>query len=198
MRSDSLSSGNPRQRVPVVFTDANILFSRVLRDYFLYSAHMGALDLRWSQEVLDEMSRNLRIFIGLDETSTRRLEELMNEFLPDATLKGPTKVVLPHEVEVHPKDRHVLAAALATDADILLTNNTKDSPADWMRRHGIELVQPSAMISRLLTDFPGEFREAHRLCVELSASKDEETVLNHLGKATDPATAAEVRRFVTR
>ena len=35
------------------------------------------------------MSRNLRASIGLDEFSTRRLEELMNEFLPDAKLKLP-------------------------------------------------------------------------------------------------------------
>lgn len=70
-------------------------------------------------------------------------------------------------------------------------------PADWMRRHGIELIQPSVMMDRLLTDFPGKFREAHHLCIELSASKDEETVLNQLEKATDPSTAAKIRQVVT-
>ena len=164
MKSGSPSSAIPRRSVPVAFVDANILFSRVLRDYFLYSAHIGALELRWSQEVLDEMSRNLRASIGLDEFSTRRLEELMNEFLPDAKLKSPVdRLVVPHDVEVHPKDRHVLAAALSTDADILLTDNTRDFPAEWMGRQGIDLVQPSAMITRLLTEYPREFREAHSL-----------------------------------
>ena len=86
--------------------------------------------------------------------------------------------MVPRNVDVHPKDRHVLAAAISTDADILLTDNTKDFPAEWMTRKGIELVQPSAMITRLLTEYPREFREAHFLCVDLSASKDEETVLN--------------------
>lgn len=104
--------------------------------------------------------------------------------------------VVPRNVDVHPKDRHVLAAALCAGADILLTDNTRDFPAEWMGRQGIELVQPSVMIARLLTDFPSEFREAHSLCVELSASEDEETVLNQLEKATDPFTAAKVRRFV--
>ena len=89
------------------------------------------------------MSRNLRASIGLDEFSTRRLEELMNEFLPDAKLKLPvSEDVVPRNVEVHPKDRHVLAAALSTDADILLTDNTKDFPAEWMTRKGIELDGP--------------------------------------------------------
>lgn len=106
------------------------------------------------------------------------------------------RLVVPHDVEVHPKDRHVLAAALCTGADILLTDNTRDFPAEWMGCQGIDLVQPSAMITRLLTDFPSEFREAHYLCVELSASEDEETVLNQLEKAAAPFTAAKVRRFV--
>ena len=88
MKSGSPSRRIPRRSVPVAFVDANILFSRV-RDCFLYSAHIGALELRWSQEVLDEMSRNLRASIGLNEFETRRLEELMNEFLPDAKLKSP-------------------------------------------------------------------------------------------------------------
>lgn len=198
MRSVSPNSGNPRPRAPVVFADANILFSRVLRDYFLYSAHMGALNLRWSQEVLDKMSRNLRDSTGLDETSTCRLEELMNEFLPDAIIKRPiTKAALLDDVEVHPKDRHVLAAAFEAGADILLTDNTKDFPADWMEHRGIKLAQPSFMIDQLLTDFPKEFRQAHRLCVELSASTDTVIVLNQLEKATDPGTAAKVRRLVT-
>ena len=156
MKSGSPSSGILRRSVPVTFVDANILFSRVLRDYFL-----------------------------------------LNEFLPDAKLKSPvSEDVVPRNVDVHPKDRHVLAAALSTDADILLTDNTKDFPAEWMTRKGIDLVQSSAMITRLLADFPREFREAHSLCVELSASKDGETVLSQLEKATSPGTAAKVRRFV--
>lgn len=197
MKSGSPSSGILRRSVPVTFVDANILFSRVLRDYFLDSAHTGALEIRWSQEVLNDMSRNLRASIGLDEFSTRRLEELMNEFLPDAKFKLPvSEDVVPRNVDVHPKDRHVLAAALCAGADILLTDNTRDFPAEWMGRQGIDLVQPSAMITRLLTEYPREFREAHFLCVDLSASEDEETVLNQLEKATDPFTAAKVRRFV--
>ena len=36
MKSGSPSSGILRRSVPVTFVDANILFSRVLRDYFLY------------------------------------------------------------------------------------------------------------------------------------------------------------------
>lgn len=45
----------------VVLTDANVLFSRVLRDYFMYAAERGIVDLKWSTRILDEMVRNQTI-----------------------------------------------------------------------------------------------------------------------------------------
>jgi hypothetical protein len=66
--------------ISVVLADANILFSRTLRDYFLYLADAGAIEIHWSQQILAEMSRNLREEIGLSEADTDRLEALMNEF----------------------------------------------------------------------------------------------------------------------
>ncbi len=39
--------------------DANILISRTLRDYFVYAAKLGALDIYWSDVILDETTRNL-------------------------------------------------------------------------------------------------------------------------------------------
>ena len=51
--------------ISVVPADANILFSRTLRDYVLYAADEGAIELHWSREILAEMSRNLRENLGL-------------------------------------------------------------------------------------------------------------------------------------
>ena len=44
--------------ISVVLTDANILFSRTLRDYVLYAAGEGAIEIHWSSHILAEMSRN--------------------------------------------------------------------------------------------------------------------------------------------
>lgn len=38
--------------ISVILADANILFSRTLRDYFLYSADEGAIEIHWSQHIL--------------------------------------------------------------------------------------------------------------------------------------------------
>jgi hypothetical protein len=56
--------------ISVVLADANILFSRTLRDYVLYAADEGAIEIHWSREILAEMSRNLRANLGLSQSSS--------------------------------------------------------------------------------------------------------------------------------
>ncbi|HET9080587.1 MAG TPA: PIN domain-containing protein [Trebonia sp.] len=142
--------------ISVVLTDANILFSRTLRDYVLYAADEGAIEVRWSSQILAEMSRNLRENLGLSQDSTSRLEHLMNDYIEYAL------------VEMDAKDRHVLAAALSADADILLTDNIKDFPAQWMAGQGIELLTAGQLLTRLAEDFPDKMRAAHEKTVRYS------------------------------
>jgi predicted nucleic acid-binding protein len=123
--------------ISVVLADANILFSRTLRDYVLYAADEGAIEVHWSQEILAEMSRNLRENLGLSRDSTSRLEQLMNDYIEYALVEvDPGHLAAVQAVEMDAKDRHVLAAALSADADILLTDNTKDFPSKWMAERG--------------------------------------------------------------
>jgi hypothetical protein len=84
--------------ISVVLADANILHSRTLRDCFLYAADEGALEIHWSQRILDEMSRNLRDKLGLSGADTMRLELLMNEYIECAL------------VDVDPEDLAVASA----------------------------------------------------------------------------------------
>lgn len=63
--------------ISVVLADANILFSRTLRDYFLYAADAGAIEIHWNQQILGEMSHNVRTRFGLTQTGTARLEKLL-------------------------------------------------------------------------------------------------------------------------
>lgn len=115
--------------IAVVLADANILFSRTLRDYVLYAAEAGAIEVRWSQQILDEMSRNLQGRLGLSQADTDRLERLMNVYLDEALVEveaDDLAVVIGVAMDV--KDRHVLAAALSANADILVTENVRHFP----------------------------------------------------------------------
>ena len=182
--------------VSVVLADANILFSRTLRDYFLYAAHAGAIEIHWSQQVLDEMSRNLRARLGLEPADTARLEALMNDFIEYALVDvDPTDVATVEEVEMDAHDRHVLAAALSAEADILLTHNIKHFPRSWMVEHGLELLSAGELLVRLVEQFPDRIRAAHAMTLRYS-TKSEVEILIALERSVGPVPVDAVRRVV--
>lgn len=182
--------------ISVVLADANILFSRTLRDYVLYVADEGAIEIHWSQQFLDEVSRNLQENLGFSRDNTTRLEELMNDYIEYALIDvDPTDLATVDHVEMDAKDRHVLAAAISADADILLTENTKHFPRDWMIDHGIELMDAGELLLRLAERLPDKVRRAHEKTVRYSP-KSEAEVLATLAAALGKDAADAVRSLV--
>ena len=180
--------------ISVVLADANILFSRTLRDYVLYAADEGAIEVHWSQQILAEMSRNLRENLGFSHDSTSRLERLMNDYIEYALVEvDPGHLAAVEAVEMDAKDRHVLAAALSADADILLTENTKDFPAEWTAEHGIELLTAGQLLIRLTDRFPDKMRAAHEKTVRYSP-KPEADILTTLERTAGKYAADAIRK----
>nr|WP_300148207.1 PIN domain-containing protein [Propionicimonas sp.] len=179
--------------IAVVLADANILFSRTLRDYFLYAADAGAIEIRWSQQILDEMSRNLRYRLRLDQTATDHLETLMNDYLEDALVDvSADDLSAVAKVAMDAGDRHVLAAALAAEADILVTENTRHFPRTWMVEHHIELMDATQLLTRLTETCPNKVRQAHQKTVQYSP-KPEADVLVTLEKIVGNTLADQIR-----
>lgn len=183
--------------VSVTLADANILISRTLRDYFVYAAKLGAVDLRWSETILDETTRNLIKRFGFPPEQAGILVERLNLYLPQAAVETKTSdEARVAKVEMDAKDRHVLAAALSAKADLLLTQNVRHFPRDWMSERGIELVDAGTLLMRLAAEYPDELREAHRRGVE-SRPQTEEQVFTILAEITSDEVAAVVRAVVT-
>lgn len=180
--------------ISVVLADANILFSRTLRDYFLYAADAGAIEIRWSQQILDEMSRNLREAMGFSADQTDRLERLMNDYLEHAlvevTAEAEAQVA---DVAMDAKDRHVLAAAISAGADILLTDNTPHFPRAWMDVCGVELIGAGDLLIRLAESMPSKIRSAHVMALQYT-TKTEDGVFATLERCTSANVVAAVRR----
>lgn len=70
-----------------MLADANILTSRTLRDYFVYAAKLGALDIHWSATILDEVTRNLISRFGFSREDASVLVERLGLFLPSALVE---------------------------------------------------------------------------------------------------------------
>lgn len=182
--------------ISVTLADANILISRTLRDYFGYAAKLGALDIHWSETVLDETTRNLIKQFDFTAEDAEVLVERLEAFLPSALVevkkRDETRVA---KVEMDDKDRHVLAAALSANADLLLTQNVRHFPRDWMAKRGIELIDAGTLLTRLAAGCPDILREAHRLGVS-SRPQTSEQVLAILERDTSKDVAAIVRSVV--
>ncbi len=182
----------------VALADANVLIPRTLRDYFVYAAKVGALQIHWSQPILDEMSRNLCAKFEFSEDDAIELELRLTEYLPRALIEVRKRdAQFAAEVEMDAKDRHILAAALSAKATVLLTENSKHFPQAWMTEHGIELLTAGSLLERLAAEHPDELRQAHHLTVT-NSPRSEDEILATLEQMVGAQAAHAMRAVVAQ
>jgi predicted nucleic acid-binding protein len=156
----------PAEALGVVL-DANVLYPQWLRDVLLTLAALGYYDPLWSQQIIDEMRRNV---LGdhrdidpqhFDDTTIAALRRAF----PAAWVEVPGKLVA--EMDNTPEDRHVLAAAVAAGAQMVVTANTAHfrSPR-YVDSGQIEVLDPAAF----LTDVLEEYQELMAAVLEHLAS----------------------------
>ncbi|KHD99226.1 toxin-antitoxin system, toxin component, PIN family protein [Pantoea stewartii] len=134
---------------PVVF-DACVLYPSPLRDLLM---HLGLTDLcqpKWSVEIQNEWTRNLLINNPqCNPEKLARTVELMNTALPDANVTNYQAIIGGLNLPDH-DDRHVLAVAIKSQSEIIVTANLKDFPAEILNQYGIEAIHPDEFIVDLL------------------------------------------------
>ena len=113
-----------RHGTRVALVDANVLFPLTLRDTFLLAAAAGLFQLRWSDRVLDEVERNLAGTLTMPAASARALRLKMEAHFPEAMVTGYQGRM--GRLRNDPKDRHVVAAALKSGAQFIVTFNLRD------------------------------------------------------------------------
>ncbi|PPF81898.1 PIN domain-containing protein [Subtercola sp. Z020] len=174
------------------FLDTNVLFGFQLNDVLLALAERGLFRPLWSADVLEELRRNL-VAHGVRSTNVERRIFAMTRWFPDAAVTGYGYLV--PAMTCDPKDRHVLAAAVRANAEVLVTFNVKDFPPESTAPYDIEVVHTDAFLLDQLNLFPGLTAGAIRQLVadysrpEMSVSD----VLVRLADAGVPRFAATVR-----
>lgn len=117
--------------------DASVLYPVWLRDALLRMAEIEAFKVLWSQEILDEMMRNvLADNPHIDPSVVSRMVGDMNRAFPDALVTGYGALV--PIMTNGPKDRHVLAAAVRGRADVIVTNNPRHFPVSARNPYDID------------------------------------------------------------
>lgn len=136
--------------------DANVLYPAPLRDLFIRIAHAGLVRARWTETIHDEWMRNvLANNTALSPARLARTRALMNEAVRDCLVTDYENLIdtvsLPD-----PDDRHVLASAIHTKAEAIVTFNLKDFPAPTLASYNVEAMHPDDFLLALLADFPGQ------------------------------------------
>ncbi len=138
----------------IVVLDANVVYPPSLRDLLLTLAALDAFEPFWSDEVLEELTRNvLEDHPGLD--SARFVEHTigsMRRAFPEATVTKYGGLV--ERLDNDPKDRHVAAVALTVEADAIITLNVADFDSRLLRAAAIEILTPGELVLRLVDEVP--------------------------------------------
>lgn len=130
--------------------DACVLYPAPLRDLLLWLADAQLYKPFWSEEINHEWVRNLLINRpDLREESLKGTIAAMNEAFPDANTTSYSTLI--EILELPDKDdRHVLAAAIRNNSDVIVTVNVKDFPQDIVSVYDIEVQTPDYFISNLI------------------------------------------------
>lgn len=135
-----------------VVLDACVLFPMYLRDTLLSTADEGLYLPYWSQKILDEAIDNLIGGGKLSQEKAKNLENQIKLAFPEAMVEVP--VGLEEAMTNDPKDRHILAAAVTAEADIIVTNNLKDFRENDLAPWNIIAQSPDEFLSDLLDEYP--------------------------------------------
>lgn len=162
--------------------DTNVIYPIDIRDLLFWFASYDLFTPKWSKHIFNEWE-NVMTRKGIpDEEIKKRLKKAQLAF-PDALVDNYEPLVnsleLPDE-----KDRHVLAAAIKTNANIIVTNNIKDFPSAYLATFSIAAKTADDFISDTIDLNNNLALEAFRAMVlnRTNPNLDEFEILERLRK----------------
>ncbi len=115
-----------------------------VRDTLLRAAEAGLYRPYWSEEILEELRRNLALRPRVGEAGTQRLLRALRTAFPEASARVHRRIV--NSMTNAPEDRHVLAAAVVTRAQVIVTFNLRDFPSQALAPFDIAAQDPDTFL----------------------------------------------------
>lgn len=145
-----------------VVLDASVLYPLPLRDTLLRVGETELYDPLWSKRILEEVVRNLIADRRASKDQADSLLVAMRGAFEAAAVAEDAIERLEPAMTNHPYDRHVLAAAVASDAQAIVTLNLKHFPEDACSPFGLEALHPDEFLLGLYELDPDGVTEAVR------------------------------------
>lgn len=151
-----------------VTLDACVLFPTVLREILLGLARAGLYEPVWSDRILEEWARAVRRLGAAAEPQARGDAALMRAAFPRALTPArpdlEARLVLPDA-----GDLHVLATAIASGSDAILTFNAGDFPRHLLDEWRIARRDPDGFIWEL---WSGDSAAVERVVADVHAQAE--------------------------
>lgn len=180
-----------------VVLDACTLVPITLCDTILRIAESGSFDVRWSASILDEVERTMVDKLDVPADAAARRLRAMDSAFRFAEVRDHER--LEGLLTNDPKDRHVLACAIAAQVHTIVTFNLRDFPPSALEPWSVEAVHPDQFLLNQLDLAPGHVTSAVRAMLD-SSSRPPHTVnslLGALARSGVPDFADELRRHFT-
>lgn len=116
--------------------DACVLYPAAIRDVLLRAAEADLYRAHFTEDILDEVRRNVAQRIGEERAS--KLANTIRDAFPEALVTGYDDIA--STLSINPKDRHVLAAAIVSGAEVIVTDNRRHFPAMTLREWDVEAL----------------------------------------------------------
>jgi len=102
---------------------------------------------KWTDRIMAEVSRNLQESFGLSQNQATYRETEIRRHFPEAWVEGYEDLI--PSMTNSKKDRHVLAAAVHSKAEVIVTYNGKDFPQATLLPYSITVQGPSTFLTNL-------------------------------------------------
>ncbi len=128
-----------------VLLDTNVLYPTVMREVLLGVAGQGLFTPLWSARILEEWALAARKLGPSGEVQARGEIATVRARWPQAEVTWPpsleSRLWLPDDADIH-----VLAAAIAASADLIVTVNAKDFPRQILAEEGLSRSDPDSFL----------------------------------------------------
>lgn len=126
--------------------DADVLIPHEIRDILMISASTRLHSVFWSDDIFAEWTRNAKAKELATAASVKRFQDIMNQLFPGALISRHRYEKLIDSMTNDKKDRHVLAAAVVAEVEVVVTNNLGDFPKDSLDPYNIEVQSPDEFV----------------------------------------------------
>ena len=128
--------------------DTNVIYPVVIRDLLFAFAFFELITPKWSNHIFEEW-KSVMERKGVSEADAKKRVHVANLAFPDALVHNYEGLLgslnLPD-----PDDCHVLAAAIKVNANIIVTNNLKDFPEDYLETFGLKVKSADDFLTDII------------------------------------------------